>query len=164
MAMCCKKWMLKHFVKKRKFYFMAYAVALLAAIVMAVALILDELSGLTDAAYCGCLESAGLAYADCPLDACAEAETAGILWIACGALGIVLCLAAIAMLRLKKTLSFAPYAAAALCWLLAVVLWLADNPLCWAEDGSLGISLILAMVAVVVALIALAIAVYARKK
>ena len=53
--MCCKKWMAKQYIKKRKFYFYAFGIAFISVILMVVAFILDELSGLTDSSFCGCL-------------------------------------------------------------------------------------------------------------
>ena len=91
-AMCCKKWMAKRYIKKRKFYFIAFAIAFVSVIVMAVALILDELSGLTDASYCGCLALAGFAYADCAdLETCSKAQLAGVFWIIFGGVAVILC-------------------------------------------------------------------------
>eukprot|EP00483_Globobulimina_turgida_P004661 UN04670 len=82
-----KKKMAKHYVKKRKFYFIAFAIALISVILMVVAFILDELTGLTDVTFCGALAIGGANYADCSdLDPCAQAQLSRVFWIAFGGL------------------------------------------------------------------------------
>lgn len=158
-----KKRMAKHYVKKRKFYFIAFAFALISVILMVVAIILDELSGVSDAAFCGFLALGPLTYADCvDTDGCASAQLAGIMWITWSILGCIMCFIAPALLGVKKSLSFIPYIFAVIFYILAIVLWISDNPLCWGDQGALGISLILAMVAVFFALIALIFGAYPK--
>ena len=85
MAMCCKKWLAKRYIKKRKFYFFAFAIAFVSVILMIIAFILDELSGITDISYCGALAFGALTYADCTdLDTCSKAQMAGFFWIIFG--------------------------------------------------------------------------------
>lgn len=165
MAMCCKKWLAKRYLKKRKYYVFAFAIAFLSVIVMAVALILNELSGISDVAYCGCLAFGALTYADCAdLETCSKAQMAGVFWIVCGGLGIIMCFVGPLLLTKKKTLSYAAYLLAFLFYTLSVIMWLADNPMCYEDGGSFGISLILAIVAAVIALCAAIVAIIANKK
>ena len=158
--------MAKHYVKKRKFYFIAFAFALISVILMVVAIILDELTGLTDAAYCGFLESSvGIKWADCAdTEPCAQAQLSGIFWITWSLLGIICCFVAPALLGVKKSLSFIPYIFTVIFYILAIVMWMTENPLCWGDDGAIGLSIILAIVAIPFALIALIIAAYPKCK
>eukprot|EP00484_Ammonia_sp_Unknown_P024901 CAMPEP_0197038018 /NCGR_PEP_ID=MMETSP1384-20130603/15076_1 /TAXON_ID=29189 /ORGANISM="Ammonia sp." /LENGTH=86 /DNA_ID=CAMNT_0042468409 /DNA_START=25 /DNA_END=282 /DNA_ORIENTATION=+ len=82
-----KQYMLKRYIKERKMYFIAFGIALISVILVVVALIVDELTfyeeSLTGSKVtCGCTEGVGAKYSDCSdyLDACKQAETAGILW------------------------------------------------------------------------------------
>ena len=160
-----KKKMAKHYVKKRKFYFIAFAFALISVILMVVAIILDELSGLTDATMCGFLGSDIGTYADCAdIDLCAKAQLAGIMWITWSLLGIIMCFIAPALLGVKKSLSFIPYIFAVIFYILAIIMWISDNPACWGDQGVLGLSLILAIVAIFFALIALIFGAYPKCK
>ena len=161
-----KKKMAKHYVKKRKFYFIAFAIALISVIIMVVALILDELSSLGDVS-CGALEgSLGVPYADCAelSEDCEKAQIAGIMWIVFACLGIICCFIAPALLGVKKSLSFIPYIGSVLFYILAVIIWNADNPACVNDATELGISCILAIIAAVFALIALILAAYPKCK
>ena len=156
--------MMKHYVKQRKLYFIAFAIALISVILMVVAIILDELSGITDGIYCGFLDVEGAKYADCvDIESCSKAQTAGIMWIAFGLLGIICCFIAPALLGVKKSLSFIPYIFSVIFYILAVVLWIADNPLCYGDpEPTIGVSLILAMIAAVFALVALIVAMWPK--
>eukprot|EP01084_Bolivina_argentea_P110910 197982_1 len=151
-----KKQMTKHYVKKRKAYFIGFGIALISVILMAIAFFVDELSGLTDVIYCGALDLGALTYADCSTqDLCAKAQMAGIFWLGFGGLGMLMCFVAPALLGVKKSLSFIPYIFTIIFYILAIVMWTSDNPMCWGDNAVMGTSLYLAIVAICFAVIAL---------
>ena len=164
--------MLKKYIKKRKYYFIAFAIALVSVLIMVVGLILDELSYYGDSTEvkCGAIKINGGplegSYSDCSdlSDGCKKAETAGILWIVFNVIAIICCFIPIGLLGVKKSLSFIPYIFSVIFYLLAVIMWVADNPICYATnlEPSIGASLILAIIASFFALIALIVAAYPK--
>ena len=159
--------MLRKYIKQRINYFIAFAIAFISVLIMLVAMFFNELTTFgDDTIKCGAFKGAGVSYSDCSLDGCKKTSIAGILWIVFACLGIICCFISPALLRVKKSLSFIPYIFAAIFYLSSIIVWVADNPICFAKNPkpSIGVSLILAIVAFFLVLIALIIAAYPKYK
>merc|ERR1712228_41053 len=121
-----------------------------------------------DTIKCGAFKGAGVSYSDCSntLKACKQTATSGTLWIIFACLGIISCFISPALLRVKKSLSFIPYIFSAIFYLLSIIVWVANNPLCFAKDlnPSIGTSLILAIISFFLVCISLIIAAYPKYK
>ena len=159
--------MLRKYVAKRKHYFIAYLLGLISVILMLVALIVDQLSVYGDSVKCGAFAyNGGVKYSSCSstLDTCKKTETAGILWIVCSCIGMLCCFIAPALLRVKGSMSFVPFIFTVIFYMMAIVVWIADNPLCFEKnlDPKIGNSLILTLCALIFAVGALATGAYPK--
>merc|ERR1712130_242510 len=157
------------YIKQRIHYFIAFAIALVSVITMLVALGLNELSIIGDnIAKCGALKGASVSYSDCAKlsDDCKKTQVAGILWILCACLGMICCFISPALLRVKKSLSFIPYIFAAIFYFSSILVWVVNNPICYAKElnPSIGKSLVLAIMAFFLVCISLIIAAYPKFK
>ena len=134
---------------------------MLSVILILVAIILDEISGLSDAAFCGFLDVQSLEYTHCSdTEPCSKAALAGTLWITFNALGILMCFIFPAMIVAKKSLSWIPLLFAVIFYTLATIMWFVDNPLCWMDGGAIGTSVFLTVSGIFLSFIACVLAAY----
>ena len=165
--------LLKRYLKRNKIFLLALVIAFISVILALCAVILDELSGLTHfnaVVYCGHSHVGGIEFASdlCTTKGCDQAEMAGILWLFLMGLGFLVSLAAPLFLKLGKSLIWIPCLFAAVLYLLAICLWLSDNPICYSgidtQTSNIGASIYLALAACVIAMMASVVAGFAARR